>query len=436
MDMDRSPFRLLGVDQMRVRTLSLIFGACAAIGGTCTAAEERVWTSRKGADVTAQLLRVEGENALLVTPEPREIKLKIEDLSLVDRHYLVEYGGANPKILSSSKLGVPEADARDMTREFERLKDKLELGTDAKLHFETLKTTHFLVVTAGKIRPIKTAEMAERLWRGMAFQHLNFREDWGDKRKLVFLVENDDAFGALGDWYKKHLETLGGDYMAKVAARTRLLWDEADSTAMYLPDALVEKFGLFETALVFNIRDNAKSYGDVFGPFPTHSLASSLLNQQMGGVADYADEGYFAITTGHSYYKEIKLAKRTETMLIDAELYDNDDITKAEGFQDGTSWAKTLREMVRKGKVKPNLEKMFTWEQKDLTPEGLVLIYSFGYYLQSTPERMNAFAQLVRRIEYSASVPVPIEIARIFGFKTAAEFEADWIQFIRSQNFK
>jgi hypothetical protein len=33
-------------------------------------------------------------------------------------------------------------------------------------------------------------------------------------------------------------------------------------------------------------------------------------------------------------------------------------------------------------------------------------------------------------------VPVPIEIARIFGFKTAAEFEADWIQFIRSQNFK
>jgi hypothetical protein len=379
---------------------------------------------------------VERENAILVTPERREIKLRIEDLSLVDRQYLVEYGDASPKILSSSKLGVPEVDARDMTKEFERLKDKLELGADAKLHFEALKTTHFLVVTAGKIRPIKTAEIAERLWRGMAFQHINFREDWGDKRKLIFLVENDDAFGALGDWYKKHLETLSGDNMAKVAARTRLLWDELSSTAMYLPDELVKQRGLFETALVFNIRDNAKSYADVFSPFPTHSLASALLSQQMGGVADYADEGYFAIMTGHSYYKEIKLAKRTETIEIDVELNDNDDITKAEGFQDGTSWAKTLREMVRKGKVKPNLEKMFEWEQKDLTPEGLVLIYSFGYYLQSTPERMNAFAQLVRRIEYSAAVPVPIEIAKIFGFKTAAEFEGDWIQFIRSQKFK
>jgi hypothetical protein len=156
----------------------------------------------------------------------------------------------------------------------------------------------------------------------------------------------------------------------------------------------------------------------------------------MGGVAEYAEEGHFAITTGHSYFKEIQLAKVTETQLIDAELYDNNDITKAEGFEDGTSWAKTLREMVRKGKVEPSMEKMFGWEQKDLTPEGVVQIYSFGYYLQSTPERLNAFANLVRRIEYSGHIPLRIEMAKIFGFKTAEEFEADWIEFIKSQDFK
>ena len=419
-----------------MKTISLIATCSLALGSLGPAAEERIWTSRKGADVTAQLLRVQGGNAILVTPEPREISLRVEDLSLLDRQYLVEYGDADPRTLTSSKLGVPEADTRDMTKDFVRLKEKLVLGTEAKLQYDALQTSHFLVVTAGKIRPIKTAEMAERLWRGMAFQHINFREDWGHKRKLVFLVENDDAFDALGDWYKKHLESMKGAHMAQIAARTRLLWNEAGSTGIYLPDKLVVKHKLFDSALVFNIGDDTKSYGSVFGPFPTHSLASSLLTEQMGGVAEYASDGYFAISTGHAYYKEIKLAKRTETMLIDAELYDKNEIVKAEGFRDGTSWAKSLRELVRKGKVKPDLQKMFAWEQKDLTPEGLVLIYSFGYYLQSTPERMNAFAHLVRRIQYAGAVPLPIEIAKLFGFKTAADFEADWVKFIKSQDFK
>ena len=119
-----------------------------------------------------------------------------------------------------------------------------------------------------------------------------------------------------------------------------------------------------------------------------------------------------------------------------AELYENDDIVKVKGFEDGTSWAETLRKMVRKGKVEPNMEKMFGWQQKDLTPERLVLIYSFGYYLQSTPERMNAFANMVRHIQYSGSMPLRIEMAKLFGFKTEAEFEAAWIEFIKSQDFK
>ena len=422
---------------MRTKVLSIAAGVGLAFTAVGTAAEERVWTSRKGADVTAQLLRVEGGEAVMITPGLKTVRLRVKDLSLVDRLYLVEYGGAEPDAITKSEVGVPEKDARDMTKTFERVKKKFALGTDAHLQYDMLKTEHFYVVTQGKIRPMKTAEMAERLWRGMAFQHINFREDWGDKRKLIFLVEEDDAYAALGDWYKKHLQTQKGEHMAEVAQRTRMLWEQVGSTSMYMPDEHVKALNIFEQAKVFNVGDIKNSYNEVFGAFPTHSLAGMLLGDQIGGVADYAEEGYFAIRTGHAYYKEIKLAGRTQTSLIDAELYDNDEIVKANGFDDGTRWAKTLRELVRKGKVEPNLEKMLSWSTaKDLTPERLVLMYSFAYYLQTTPERLNSFANLVRRVEYDGAMPISLELAKLFGFKEADELEADWIKFIKSLDFK
>ena len=83
--------------------LRIIGGALAlAVLPVAQAAEERVWVTRKGEHHTAQLLRVEGSNAVLVTPAPKELRVKIEDLSLVDRLYVVEYGGADAKLINSS----------------------------------------------------------------------------------------------------------------------------------------------------------------------------------------------------------------------------------------------------------------------------------------------------------------------------------------------
>ncbi len=87
--------------------------------------------------------------------------------------------------------------------------------------------------------------------------------------------------------------------------------------------------------------------------------------------------------------------------------------------------------------MEPSLEKLLGWrEVKDLTPESIVLSYSFAYYLQSTPERLNSFANMIRRVQYDGAMPVPLELAKLYQFKTADEFEADWIKFIKSQDFK
>ncbi|MFC7335543.1 hypothetical protein ACFQY0_00020 [Haloferula chungangensis] len=406
--------------------------AALALAMVAQAAETRTWTSRKGSNVDAQLLKVEGSEVILLTPESREIKLKVEDLSLADRQYLIEYGGAAPEVVASGELGEPENEVKIDTGTFKKLEKPLLLGGSTELSFELLESEHFLIATTG-LRPQAMAETAERMWHGMSFEHMNFRKDWGDKKTLIFVVDDEEIYKSLGDWYGRHLESEKAeqDTLNRVAAT----WNEVSSTTMNLPDDLVSERNLEKRAIVFNARDDRK-FKKEMSPFPVHVVAGYLLGKQMGGVSNFGADGYFAISTGFAYFKEIHLTGKTETNLIDVQGSQFDDITTKSGFDDGKSWAKTLRTLVKREKVKPDIEQMLSWKSTDLDPEKLVLIYSFGYYCNSTPKRLSGFANLVRRVETSNQIPEPIELAKIMGFDSVEALQEDWIEFVVSSSFK
>ena len=69
-----------------------------------------------------------------------------------------------------------------------------------------------------------------------------------------------------------------------------------------------------------------------------------------------------------------------------------------------------------------------------LTPEQLVLMFSFAYYCHSTPERLPAYTRVTARMESNKAVPNPDEIARVFSFDSAGAMEDDWIAFIKSRD--
>jgi len=415
-----------------LRPVLILALACTSIT-PLVANDLRLWTSRKGTTISAKLLKLEDGKAHLVTEETKVIKVDVDDLSLADRQHLVEFAGADAQIISETPLGIPEKEARISSKDFKRLDEKLSLPGETEGDFDLLETEHFLIGTHGKVRAKGLAEMAERLWHGMAFQHMNFRQDWGDQRMLILATSDEDFHKTVGEWYVKSLNARG---LADQANHMGQVWSRAASAGIQFPDEIMEKYKVFSDGRIFNASNNPSTYSKAFGPFPTHSLAGSILNHQLGGVSGFGSEGYFTITTGHAYYKEIQLAGKTETSLLNKGDYEDDEIGSARGFDDGTSWARTLKKMVRKGDVVPNLEKMLKWEGKDLTPERLVTIYSFAYYLQSSPQRMTAFATLVRRIETSDQVPPPEEIAKIYGFESAEAMEADWITFVKSTKFK
>ena len=420
---------LVSLSAMKILTIvSVVLSSLYA-----QAADVRIWTSRQGSTIEAQFSRVEGDSAVLVTPEPKEIKVKVEDLSLGDRQHLVEFANQPEEILTSVELGVIEKDVRIDKKQFKKLEKNL-FFEETELAFELLESDHFLVATAGKARPNAVAEIAERLWHGMAFQHMNFRRDWGDKKLVIFLIEDEEIYSTMGEYYIKFLAGLGQERAANNVAQT---WERVSGAGFLLPDTVQAEYNVFGLGRVLRIRDDvSKSFRKVFGPFPTHTIASTLLAKQMGGQSDISPEGYFAILTGHAYYKEIQLAKMSETSLLSADDYEGDEIAETRGFEDGTSWAKSLRKLVKKEEVSLSFEKMLSWENNNLSPEKLVVMYSFAYYMNSNAKRVSHLAEMVRRVESNKQVPAAIEIAKIFGFETIAELEADWKEFVLGRDFK
>ena len=79
---------------------------------------------------------------------------------------------------------------------------------------------------------------------------------------------------------------------------------------------------------------------------------------------------------------------------------------------------------------------MLSWGSSALTPEQLVVMYSFAYFMNSDAERVSQLAEMVRRIESNSQVPAAIEIAKIFGFETVEELQVGWKEFVLSRNFK
>ena len=100
----------------------MLVAGFTAFCAVASAAEERIWTSRKGVDIKAQLLRVEGDKAVLVTTEPREGRVDIEDLSL-RTEMLARSNGCLGLAETLQALSLPEEAG---TSHLEQLKENLE----------------------------------------------------------------------------------------------------------------------------------------------------------------------------------------------------------------------------------------------------------------------------------------------------------------------
>ena len=203
--------------------------------------------------------------------------------------------------------------------------------------------------------------------------------------------------------------------------------------------------------------------------FRTHCIASSLLDAQLGGVAGWASEGYFALVKGFSYYKEIQLCGISRTVslaFVSQSASGGGEAKTTTIFDPNSNWAEELKKVLKgrdkpkdndtdkpkngekdkpanrpgnKGKepkLEPTLETLWKVTQDTVDAPKAALAYSFSRYLQNTPEKLAKFAKLCELVETSNKLPDKKEIATLYGFDTVEALEADWNTYIMSSQFR
>lgn len=410
----------------------------AATLANATAAEIRMWTDLKGRQLEAALVRIEDDSVILrLKKDGSEVPVKIERLSQEDRNYIAEFSddpfaGMDP----TTRLDSPAKKVKLDTKSWVKWEKGQAIEIPNLAFGDVIQTEHFLVGATGRIKVKPTAENAERLWHDTAFFHPSFKDRWrGDKRMAIFLVDNDEDYLTFGTWYA---DMLRKDARGDEANDMLKQWPFGDGGNIIADPETAEKYNIHRLVRVFKVpEDREKQFTDSDpweSPFRTHCLSGDLLRLQMGGVSSFGAQGLFWLTTGYCYYKEFNLCDRVETALITFAADTENEVSSTGLFKDGQNWTDETRRMVKRGKVEPKIPMLYALSRNNLNAEWCLLMYGFNAYLQSNLGRVTKYSELIKRVETSRQVPEPENLARIYGFDSVEEMEADWIDFMKSSS--
>jgi hypothetical protein len=411
-----------------------------------TAAEPRTWISLDGRTLEAELLRRLGADVELRDTEGRVFKVALAALSFGDQDYVNEFapedksksltplGGGNAK----PKLPNPAREAKIDSKLF-----KKEAGTfPVNNHtYSVCETPHFKILYIKPMDPTDVAELAERLWLDTAFFHSTFAHKWKDRKMAVMLVNDQQAYDYVGEWYAGLIKDTGN---IDASNKLRATWPRSAAGVVNMPANMADHNSVFPRMRVFRAFETPTSASGssrpnlikgVWIPFRTHCLASDMLELQAGGISGIGADGSFAIFNGHAYYKEILLTGKSETSLLRA-VGTNNDVSDVGGFKEARTWAAELKKRVKKGEAKTDLNALFKKDTDSADEVTTVLAYSFARFLQSSQEKLASFNKLCERISTSNQIPEPAEIAKFYGFEDAAALEKAWSEYILSSEFR
>ena len=433
---------------LSARKVVFTVSALCALGVTpARALEPRTWVVIDGRTVEAELKKVSGDQVTLLDGQSRQIVLTKSMLSFGDLDYIKENspeqkasGGFAPTSTMKPALPNPAKLARVDPKTFTKSPDvfSIEIGEP----FQVLETPHFKVMYIKPADPGDVAELAERLWVDTAFFHSSFGQKFRQRKMAIFLCPTDESYRYVGEWYAGLMNAAG---QKEAAAKITATWPKSAAGTVHLPRAIADKNAVLEEGRVFRAykptattQARPEMVRGVWDSFRTNCLASDLLRAQAGYVQSFGAKGYYAITTGHAFYKEILLTGKSETSLLSATMSGSGSVAglnSAGGFKDARNWAQELKKQVRKGDIKADLDNLFAHDQENADEKINVLAYSFARYLENSPEHLSAFNALVQRISTSGQMPDPNDIAKIYGLADGKALEADWIKYIGGPDF-
>ncbi len=426
---------------MKLLRTASAFLAVALLAPAAFSLEPRTWIVYDGRIIEGELQKVSGSLVQILDNTGRPVQVDKSWLSIGDNEYIREnFPDAKTSTGFSTTAAVqlpqPAKTAKIDTKLFKMNAGTFQIADDA---YDILETPHFKVMYQKPVDPRDTGELAERLWLDAAFFHATFTQKFRTEKMAIFLAPTDSHYDRIGRWYADMVAKAGNQ---EVAVKIGATWPPSAAGAMNLSAAIARQYSVLDHARVFRAYRKTASPSQkpelirgVWQPFFVHCLAGDMLDVQAGGVSGFGAKGWYAVDSGHSYYKEISLTGRTETSLLRARSITAQDVGSIGGFKDPKTWATELKRLVRKGDVKPTMENIYLLTLDGADAKGNVLGFAWARYLQSTLPKLASFNKLIQRISVSHQVPEPEDLAKIYDFPNAAAMEADFMKFLTSAEF-
>jgi hypothetical protein len=415
----------------------------SALTFSASALEPRTWIVLDGRIIEGELQAVAGSLVTILDKDGRKVQLDKSFLTIGDNEYIREnFPDAKATGFSTAQavqLPQPARTARIDQKAFKLAAGSFQMEAGS---FDIMETPHFKVMYIKPTDPRNMGELAERMWFDAAYVHPSFVQKFATGQKMaIFLAPDDSTYDRIGNWYASLLATAG---QQENANRVSASWPQSGSGSVMLTNDGTSKYGVFDHGRVFRMyrktsaAPNARpeAIRELWTPFFVHCLAGDMISLQAPGVSEFGSKGYFALTGGHSYYKEVFLTGKSETGLLRSQSATGRDVSTARGLEDARQWAGELKKWVRKGEVKPSLENIYLLTREGTDVKGNVLAYGWARYLQNSIPKMQAFSKVVERISTSRQMPEPDDLAKIYGFAGAAEMDADFAKYLGSPEFR
>jgi len=170
-------------------------------------------------------------------------------------------------------------------------------------------------------------------------------------------------------------------------------------------------------------------------PILVHSTGSLL----MKGRSRQAQLPFW-MTAGMGYYAEHMVLDKCSVAYLDFTQYYQQDpneqveILKGGVLALGTDWARTLRDLCKKGQ-RESLEKTLAAEILTLSPNESGYLFALTYFLVSDEEMAKKYQTFLKAIRGGDS-PSKELLLSTFGYATDAELETAWYEWMMSRKFK
>lgn len=148
----------------------------------------------------------------------------------------------------------------------------------------------------------------------------------------------------------------------------------------------------------------------------------------------------FWMTAGMGYYAEHMVLKKCSVAYLDFDGHyrqepdDKVEIRRGAALKLGTDWARTLKDLCKKGN-RVSLAKTLAAEILSLSPNESGYVFALTYYLVSDEDQAKKYQSFLKAIR-EGETPDAELLLKTYGFADEGAFETAWYEWMESRKFK